>query len=127
VLKNIGDRLLAFTPSSRRAESLDLLGQILGRPVSARPRAQGSGPSDVSVNQHLSALPMRANASALMLNMVVSQTAALPFWLLAARLFDPSIVGLGAAATSAMRLCSQIALLGLNAAIIKRLPQSRNQ
>jgi O-antigen/teichoic acid export membrane protein len=26
-----------------------------------------------------------------------------------------------------MRLCSQIALLGLNAAIIKRLPQSRNQ
>ena len=41
------------------------------------------------------------------------------FWLLAARLFEPAEVGLGAAVVSAMLLCCQLALLGAGSAVIK--------
>lgn len=40
--------------------------------------------------------------------------------MLAARLFDPAAVGLGAAVVSAMMLCSQLALVGAGSAVISR-------
>jgi O-antigen/teichoic acid export membrane protein len=68
---------------------------------------------------------MRLNALALMVNVILSAALGYPFWLLAARLFDAEAVGLGAGATSAMRLSAQLALLGINAAVITMLPGLR--
>ena len=70
-------------------------------------------------------LPMRVNAMALMLNVILSAALGYPFWLLAARVFDADAVGIGAGATSAMRLSAQFALLGLNATVITMLPSLR--
>ena len=44
------------------------------------------------------------------------------FWLLAAKLFLPSEVGLAAGAVSAMMLCTQLSLLGFGSAVIAEFP-----
>ncbi|HVX29375.1 MAG TPA: hypothetical protein VHA53_02760 [Nitrolancea sp.] len=68
---------------------------------------------------------MSVNTVMLMINAIISATLGYPFWLLAARLFDPASVGLGSGAISAIRLCSQIALLGIGAAVTLLLPRQK--
>lgn len=48
------------------------------------------------------------------------------FWLLAARLFPTTTVGLAAGAVSLMMLCTQLATMGLGSAFIARLPSHRD-
>lgn len=80
--------------------------------------------NDTCEGQRLRALPMGFNAVTLMLNFVVGSALGYPFWLLAARLFDANEVGLGAGALAAMRLCSQLATLGLGATLIMLVPRA---
>jgi O-antigen/teichoic acid export membrane protein len=47
------------------------------------------------------------------------------FWLVAARQFDQHVVGLTAAAVSAVMLCTQLALFGIGSAFITSLPEHR--
>ncbi len=47
------------------------------------------------------------------------------FWVVAARAFDPSSVGLAAGAVSAVMLCTQLALLGVGSSFITHLPMHR--
>ena len=68
---------------------------------------------------------MSVNTVMLMINAIISATLGYPLWLMAARLFDPATVGLGSGAISAIRLCSQIALLGIGAAVTLLLPRQR--
>lgn len=68
---------------------------------------------------------MTSNSIALIGARVTAMGLGFLFWLLAARLFPPSEVGLAAAVISAMMLCTNIALLGLGAAVISRLPHHR--
>ncbi|HEX7101474.1 MAG TPA: polysaccharide biosynthesis C-terminal domain-containing protein [Nitrolancea sp.] len=68
---------------------------------------------------------MSVNTVMLMINAIISATLGYPFWLLATRLFDPAAVGLGSAAISAIRLCSQIGLLGIGAAVTLLLPRQQ--
>lgn len=72
-------------------------------------------------------LPMRLNAGMLMLDFVISSALGYPFWILAARVFDPADVGLGSAILSAMRLCSLVALVGIGSAIILLLPRREHE
>src|SRR6185437_12679516 len=85
--------------------------------------------SDLSPGATMSYMPggfrMSVNTVMLMINAIISATLGYPFWLLAARLFDPATVGLGSGAISAIRLCSQIALLGIGAAVTLLLPRQR--
>ncbi len=68
---------------------------------------------------------MSVNSVMLMINAVISAFLGYPFWLLAARLFRASDVGLASGAISAIRLCSQIGLLGVGAAVTLMLPHER--
>ena len=49
------------------------------------------------------------------------------FWLAAARLFEPSEVGVAAGLVAAMMLCTQIALLGLGSALIVLYPANQRR
>jgi O-antigen/teichoic acid export membrane protein len=68
---------------------------------------------------------MSVNTVMLMINAIISAALGYPFWLMATRLFDPAAVGLGSGAISAIRLCSQIGLLGIGAAVTLLLPRQR--
>ena len=48
------------------------------------------------------------------------------FWLVAARLFSPGVVGLTAGAISALMLCVQLASLGVGSAVIADYPRHRH-
>ena len=61
---------------------------------------------------------MLPNSLALIASKLATLGSGFVFWLIAARLFDPHDVGLGAAVVSAMMLCSQLALLGAGSAVI---------
>jgi O-antigen/teichoic acid export membrane protein len=68
---------------------------------------------------------MTSNSIALIGARVTAMGLGFLFWLLAARLFPKPEVGIAAAVISAMMLCTNIALLGLGAAVISRLPHHR--
>jgi O-antigen/teichoic acid export membrane protein len=68
---------------------------------------------------------MTSNSIALIGARITAMGLGFLFWLLAARLFPAPEVGLAAAVISAMMLCTNIALLGLGAAVISRLPHHR--
>ena len=68
---------------------------------------------------------MTQNSFALVASRVAAMGLGFLFWLLAARMFPAAQVGLAAAVISAMMLCTNIALLGLGAAVISRLPHHR--
>jgi O-antigen/teichoic acid export membrane protein len=48
-------------------------------------------------------------------------------WLIAARLYSPSQVGIAAAAISAMLLCTQVGTLGVDLALVRLFPQYRQK
>lgn len=72
------------------------------------------------------ALSMFWNSAALTLSVFCSAGSGYLFWLVSARLFAPSAVGLASGVVSAMQLCGQFALLGLGSAIVTLLPARRD-
>ncbi len=97
-----------------------LLGWLLG---------EQDGEDDRPAEDASSAVPrgfsMSVNSIMLIINAVISAFLGYPFWLLAARLFTASDVGLASGAISAIRLCSQVGLLGVGAAVTLMLPNER--
>jgi len=67
-------------------------------------------------------LPLVKNASHLILGMGIQSVLTFLFWIIAARLFDPSIVGLTTALFSVLGLFAIIAELGFGMGLIRFLP-----
>ena len=70
---------------------------------------------------------MFASSLGMMTGRAVSMALGFVFWLLAARLFAPSEVGLAAGAIAAMMLCTQLGALGVGSAFISLYPQYRQR
>jgi O-antigen/teichoic acid export membrane protein len=79
------------------------------------------------VRNATAALPMHVNSAALILTVVVSAALGQVSWLIAARLFSPSEVGIASAVITGTLLCGQISLLGFGSAVINLLPEHRGQ
>ena len=75
------------------------------------------------IRQQLS-IPLYRNAVYLMINYVVTGVFGLVFWVIAAKLYVPSDVGLASATISAMMLLTLFASLGLDYAMVRFLPTS---
>lgn len=67
-------------------------------------------------------LPMLLNSMSLILAKVFSLGLGFLAWVVAARLFDPTDVGLASAAVAAMMLCVQFSLFGVGSSIINLFP-----
>ncbi len=63
------------------------------------------------------------SSTALILNKIVTMALGFVSWLVAARLFAPSELGLASGVVSAMMLCTQLAILGVGSAVIVMFPQ----
>jgi O-antigen/teichoic acid export membrane protein len=68
--------------------------------------------------------PLFGNAYALTVNTAVTATLGSVYWVIAARLYSPRELGLGAAAVSTMTFLSNLSQLNLNAALSRFLPES---
>jgi O-antigen/teichoic acid export membrane protein len=68
--------------------------------------------------------PLYRNVYALTVNTVVSTALGSVYWVLAARLYSPRDLGVGAAAVSTMMFLSNLSQLNLNAALARFLPAS---
>lgn len=66
--------------------------------------------------------PLNTNVYALTLNTVVSSLLGIAFWALAARLYSPREVGIGAAMVSTMMFLGNLSQLNLNGALARFLP-----
>jgi O-antigen/teichoic acid export membrane protein len=66
--------------------------------------------------------PLFGNVYALTVNTVISTALGSAYWVLAARLYSPRDLGLGAAAVSTMTFLSNLSQLNLNAALARFLP-----
>jgi O-antigen/teichoic acid export membrane protein len=75
------------------------------------------------LRQHVR-IPLYGNVYALTLNAVVSTMLGGAYWVLAARLYSPADLGVGAAAISTMTFLSNLSQLNLNAALGRFLPRS---
>jgi O-antigen/teichoic acid export membrane protein len=67
-------------------------------------------------------LPMFLNSMSLILAKVFSLGLGFLAWLVAARLFEPTVVGLASATVAAMMLCVQFSLVGVGSSIINLFP-----
>ena len=85
-------------------------------------RHAGTG-TGVGEEPEPSSLTVLLNSVALILAKAASMGLGFLFWVLAARLFAPTEVGIAAGAVSAIMLCTQIALLGIGSAVIFRFLQ----
>ncbi|MFU8851167.1 lipopolysaccharide biosynthesis protein [Micromonospora sp. SL1-18] len=83
-------------------------------------------PIGVRLRQHLRD-PLNGNVYALMLNTAVSSLLGITYWALAARLYSPAEVGVGAATVSTMTFLSNLSQLNLNGAIARFLPTAAAQ
>jgi O-antigen/teichoic acid export membrane protein len=81
----------------------------------------GARPVGVRLRQHLGN-PLNRNVYALMLNTIVSSVLGIAYWALAARLYTPAEVGIGAAMVSTMTFLSNLSQLNLNGALARFLP-----
>ncbi len=70
---------------------------------------------------------MHLNSISLILGKMVTMGIGFLVWLIAARLFAPTEVGLASGAVSAMMLCVQLALFGAGAAVITLFPQHQHR
>src|SRR5919108_2475106 len=70
-------------------------------------------------------LSMLASSLNLIAGKVATMGLGFVFWLIAARLFSASEVGLAAGAVSAVMLCTQLAPLGVGSAVIVSFPAHR--
>lgn len=82
------------------------------------PSAAADGPA----RQGPRPLTLTWNSLALIAAKVATMGLGFLFWLAAARLFEPSEVGVAAGLVAAMMLCTQIALLGIGSAVIVLYP-----
>jgi len=71
-------------------------------------------------------LPMLLNSLSLILAKVFSLGLGFLAWVVAARLFDPTDVGLASAAVAAMMLCVQFSLFGVGSSIINLFPAQQD-
>jgi O-antigen/teichoic acid export membrane protein len=94
-----------LAPTSRLARF-----SLRGRPAAI----EDAGPRSLS---------MFASSLGLVAAKVAAMGLGFLFWLLAARLFLPSDVGLATGVVSAVMLCTQIALLGVGSAVIVHFPR----
>lgn len=83
-------------------------------------------PIGVRLRQHLRD-PLNGNVYALMLNTAVSSLLGIGYWALAARLYSPAELGVGAAMVSTMTFLSNLAQLNLNGALARFLPAAAGQ
>ncbi|MDZ5443008.1 hypothetical protein U2F26_09740 [Micromonospora sp. 4G57] len=95
--------------------------------ASVGPAAAGVGtvtaPIGVRLRQHLRD-PLNSNVYALMLNTAVSSLLGIVYWALAARLYSPAELGIGAAMVSTMSFLSNLSQLNLNGALARFLPRA---
>jgi O-antigen/teichoic acid export membrane protein len=63
-------------------------------------------------------LSMFSNSLALIAAKAATMGLGFVFWLMAARFFEPAVLGVAAAVVSALMLCTQLALLGVGSAVI---------
>jgi O-antigen/teichoic acid export membrane protein len=77
----------------------------------------------VRLRQHVRT-PLYGNVYALTLNAAISTMLGSAYWVLAARLYSPADLGVGAAAISTMTFLSNLSQLNLNAALARFLPRS---
>lgn len=97
--------------------------------ITAEPAAGGRGRDGVPtgrfarLRQHVRT-PLFGNAYALTVNTAVTATLGSVYWVIAARLYSPRELGLGAAAVSTMTFLSNLSQLNLNAALSRFLPES---
>jgi O-antigen/teichoic acid export membrane protein len=68
-------------------------------------------------------LSMLGNSVAVMIAKAATMALGFAFWLIATQRFDVEHVGIAAAVVSAMMLCTQIALVGVGAAVVTELPR----
>jgi O-antigen/teichoic acid export membrane protein len=69
-------------------------------------------------------IPLFGNVYALTLNTILSTVLGSAYWVLAARLYSPRELGIGAATISTMTFLSNLSQLNLNAALARFLPKS---
>ncbi|MFG2054499.1 lipopolysaccharide biosynthesis protein [Micromonospora sp. NPDC048930] len=85
-----------------------------------------AGSLGVRLRQHLRD-PLNGNVYALMLNTAVSSLLGIAYWALAARLYSPAELGVGAAMVSTMTFLSNLSQLNLNGALARFLPAAAGQ
>jgi O-antigen/teichoic acid export membrane protein len=100
---------MTLQPITRRAPDVEAAA-TRGRRLRARPAGRPR------------ALAMEANSLALIVTKVATLGLGFLFWLVAARLFPPSEVGLAGGVVAAVMLCVQLALLGVGSAVIAMFP-----
>ncbi|GAA4573878.1 hypothetical protein GCM10023176_39740 [Micromonospora coerulea] len=83
-------------------------------------------PIGVRLRQHLRD-PLNGNVYALMLNTAMSSLLGIAYWALAARLYSPAELGIGAAMVSTMSFLSNLSQLNLNGALARFLPAAAGQ
>jgi O-antigen/teichoic acid export membrane protein len=71
--------------------------------------------------------PLYANAYALMANQIASAGLGILYWMLAARLYSPEVVGQNSAIISILMLLAALSELGLKEAMIRFIPRMRAQ
>jgi O-antigen/teichoic acid export membrane protein len=98
---------------------------VTADPAAGAPGPPGAGPADrlARLREHVRT-PLFGNAYALTLNIAVTTTLGSGYWVLAARLYSPRELGVGAAAVSTMTFLSNLSQLNLNAALSRFLPES---
>ena len=72
-------------------------------------------------------LSMFSSSLALIGSKVATMGLGFFFWLVAARVYPASSVGLAAGAVSAVMLCTQLGLLGLGSSVIVHYPRHRRR
>jgi O-antigen/teichoic acid export membrane protein len=71
--------------------------------------------------------PLNSNVYALMTNTVLSSVLGIGYWALAARLYSPAELGIGAAVVSTMTFLSNLSQLNLNGTLARFLPAAGGQ
>jgi O-antigen/teichoic acid export membrane protein len=102
--------------------------------VTGQPEPDGSVPAAnparasrlTSLREHLNA-PLFRNAYALVVNTGITAVLGFVYWVVAARLFTTTDVGLAAAAISAMTLLAGISLLNMEAVLVRFIPIAGRQ
>nr|BFE58267.1 hypothetical protein GCM10020063_027930 [Dactylosporangium thailandense] len=71
--------------------------------------------------------PLNSNVYALMVNTVLSSLLGVAYWAIAARLYSPAQLGIGAATVSTMTFLSNLSQLNLNGTLARFLPAAGRQ
>lgn len=86
----------------------------------------GAGPIAVRLRRHLRN-PLNSNVYVLTVNTALSSVLGIGYWALAARLYSPAALGIGAAMVSTMTFLSNLSQLNLNGTLARFLPAAGAQ